>query len=120
MDRHSEDIRRAFATVGQVDNGNIWQAFLITVSLDREDVDRISSRTVLEGLENLTGEPHRTTTVNVWLATLTDEYGLVKRHESPNEDVDWRPSEKGRRFADLMIDDEFLANLQAIWEEIDK
>jgi hypothetical protein len=75
---------------------------------------------VLEGLENLTGEPHRTTTVNGCLVTLTDEYGLVKRHESPNEDDDWRPSEKERRFADLMIDDEFLANLQAIWEEIDE
>jgi hypothetical protein len=120
MDRHSEDIRRAFATIGQVDNGNIWQAFLVTVSLDREDVDRISGLTVLETLEKLTGEPHRTTTVNVWLATLTDEYGLVKRHESPNEDVDWRPSEKGRRFADLVIDDGFLVNLQAMWEEIDE
>jgi hypothetical protein len=58
--------------------------------------------------------------VNVWLATLTDEYGLIKRHESPNKDVDWRPSEKGRRFADLMIDDVFLTNLQAIGEEIDE
>lgn len=114
MDRHSEDIRRAFTTIGQVDNGNIWQTFLVLVSLDREDVDQIAGQILLENLESFTGESYQATTVNVWLATLADEYGLVKRPESSHEDDDWRPSKKGRRFADLVIDDEFLANLQTI------
>lgn len=82
--------------------------YISNQTLDREDVEKISGQILLENLESFTGEFYRAITVNVWLATLTDEYGLVKRHESPHED-DWRLSKKGRRFPDLVIDDEFLA-----------
>lgn len=116
MDHRSEDIKRAFTTIGQIDNGNIWMTFLVVVTLDRTGVERVYSPNVRKTIEAITGEDHQASHVDRWLGALLDEYHLITQHDDDSHGDGWKPSEKGSRFVTLVIDDEFLEGMAAIIE----
>ena len=119
MDHQSEDIKRAFATIRQIDNGNLWMTFLVVVTLDRTGVERVYGPNIRKAIEAITGESHQASYVDRWLGALMNEYYLIKQHDDDSHGDYWKPSEKGSRFVALVIEDEFLEGIAAIIERQD-
>jgi hypothetical protein len=108
-----ENARRAFATIRQIDNGDLWVTFLTVVILDQRRTDPISSQKVSKVLEETTGSSYENTPVDRWLHALTDEYYLLKQPDDQSEDH-WQLSKKGQQFVDLVVDDTFLDGMSTL------
>ncbi|WP_336362050.1 hypothetical protein [Halalkalicoccus salilacus] len=114
MDHQSEDVKRAFATIRQIDNGNLWMTFLVIIALDHNGIERVYGPTIRKAIEALTGEGHQASDVDRWLGALMNEYHLITQHDDDSPGDEWKPSEKGSRFVDLVIEDELLERMAAI------